>query len=335
MRSQPRPAERGFVKKLDIESFHTKKRRRRVKLIFNPKSGTVTASPVQLMDIIREMQAWKLMPEVFLLEPDSDIPAMVKDTLAQGIRLFVVCGGDGSIAAVAKSIAKLPATLGIIPTGTQNNIARALGIPKDIPQAIAILRTGNRVKTDVGMVTSGEEKTPFIEICSVGLMSSLFPSGDDIQHGHLEKIGDFLATLVNSAPSQIRLALEGKKEICATGHMVLISNMPYIGRHYQVGQLDAFKDGLLDVLLFGELSKIDLLGYAFKGTNIAEMEDARLRHFQVRKVEIDVSPSMPVMVDGVLIKEGPIQIEVQHRALAVMMPPAQMVKREPQENPAE
>lgn len=320
---------------MNIEPVHTTKRRRRVKLIFNPKSGTANASPVQLMDVIHELQAWKLMPEVFLLEPESDLPAMVKDTLVQGINLFVACGGDGTVSAVAKSIASLPATLGVIPTGTQNNIALALGIPKDIPEAIAILRTGHRIKTDVGLAACGGTQTPFLEICSVGLMSALFSSGDDIQHGHLEKIGDFLATLVTSAPSQIRLTLEGKQQISAEGHMVLISNMPYIGRHFQVGNANAFKDGLLDVLFFGDLSKIDLIGCVFKGAKIYEMDDARIQHFQVRGVDIDASPSMPVMADGMPLEEGPIHIEVQHRALAVMMPASQKVLREPQENPAE
>ncbi len=328
-------AERGFIRDMDIESYYTTKRRKRVKLIFNPTSGTANASPVQLMDIIKEMQAWKLMPEVFLLQPDSDLPGMVKDTLAQGIHLFVACGGDGTISAVAKSIAGLPATLGVIPTGSQNNIALSLHIPVDIPAAIAILRTGSRVKTDIGLVTCGGVQTPFLEVCSVGLMSSLFPSGDDIQHGHLEKIGDFLATLVTSAPSKIRLVLEGGQEINRMGHVVLISNMPYVGRHYQVGDAAAFKDGLLDVLFFADLSKIDLLGCAFKGTKICDMEDARIQHFHVRRVDVDAHPSMPVMADGMALKEGPVHIEMQHRALAVMMPTMQKVMLGPQKIPAE
>lgn len=302
----------------NIESYYTEKRRRRVKLVFNPTSGAVNDSPVQLMDIIHMMQAWKLMPEVFLIEQKCDIPKMVQDTLAQGIHLFVVCGGDGSVSAVAKALAGMPATLGIIPTGTQNNIACSLNIPKDFESAIAILRTGIRRKIDVGMVTCGGVQTPFLELCSVGLMSSLFPSSDDIQHGHLERIGDFLATLVTAEPSNISLLLEDNHKISRMGHVVLVSNMSYVGRHYRVGSATAFKDGLLDVLLFSNLTKLDLLGCALKGTDLIEREDPRIQHFHVRELEIEACPAMPVMADGISLGEGSIYIEVQHRALGVM-----------------
>ena len=110
-----------------------KRHRMRVKLIFNPGSGKAGESPVQLMDVISEMQAWRLVPEAYLVEPGSDLPAVVQNALDDGIRMFVVCGGDGTIDAIAGALAGTKATLGIIPTGTQNNVALSLGIPEDIP----------------------------------------------------------------------------------------------------------------------------------------------------------------------------------------------------------
>src|SRR5512143_1635817 len=147
------------VKKTSEEFLYTKKRRIRAKLIFNPIAGTADKSPVQLMDVISEMQSWKLVPEPFLIEPGCDLPGVIRDALAQNIRMFVVCGGDGTISAVARSLAGTSATLGIIPTGTQNNTALSLGAPADIPTAISILRNGRRIKVDVGMATCGNITT--------------------------------------------------------------------------------------------------------------------------------------------------------------------------------
>jgi diacylglycerol kinase (ATP) len=177
------------------------------------------------------MQTWKLAPEAYLVEPGCDLPGIVREGLAQGIRLFVVCGGDGTISAVARTLAGTNATLGIIPIGTQNNTALSLGIPSDVPEAIAILRNGQRIKVDVGMVTCGKITTPFLEVCSVGLISTLFPSADDIQHGNLARIADFVTTLTASPPAEIHLTLDNKQEIQNLGHVVLVSNMPYIGLH--------------------------------------------------------------------------------------------------------
>jgi diacylglycerol kinase family enzyme len=305
----------------DKEALLGKKRRLRAKLIFNPSAGAARPSPIEIVDVLHEMQAWKLVPEAYLIEPGCDLPGVVQAALAQGFRMFVVCGGDGTISAVARSLAGTNATLGVIPIGTQNNTALSLNIPDDIPAAIAILRTGRRIKVDVGMATCGKISTPFLEACSVGLASSLFPSVDDIQHGNLAQIGNLLSTLASSPPSEIHMLLDDKQEIHDLGHVVLVSNMPYIGFHYQLGTVASFKDGLLDVLFFADLNKLELLGYVLQGVGEGHPEDQRIQHFHVRRVDIDTHPSMPVMADGNALGEGLVRIEVRRRVLAVMAGP--------------
>lgn len=299
----------------------TNKHRMRAKLIFNPVSGAAGESPVQLMDVISEMQAWKLVPEAYLVEPGSDLPALVQNAFEDGIRMFVVCGGDGTIDVMAGALAGTNATLGIIPTGTQNNVALSLGIPPaDIPAAIALLRTGKRIKVDMGLAEFGAIKRSFLEVCSVGLLSALFPSADDIQHGNLTRVGDFLATLVASSPAEMHLVLDGKQEINTVCHAALVSNLPYIGPHFQVGTPASVNDGLLDVLLFADLSKMDLVGYIVQVARAGGgPEDERIQHYHVRKVDIKTHPEMPVMADGLALGEGPLHISVQQRALAVMV----------------
>ena len=143
-----------------------------------------------------------------------------------------------------------------------------------------------------------QDVRPFLLACVVGLASAIFPSADDIQHGNLARIGDFLATLVASPPAEMHLVLDDKQEIHTQGHVAVISNMPYIGLHFQVGDTAAFEDGLLDVLLFTDLSKLELLGYAAQKVVGGGLEDPRIQHFQARTVDMDTQPAMPVMADG-------------------------------------
>jgi len=288
---------------------NTDKQPMRVKLIFNPGSGANRESPLQIMDVIKEMQVWNFVPELYLTEPDSDLPEVIRAAIAQGIEMIVVCGGDGTISAITRAMMDTDTILGIIPTGTQNNVALSLGIPTDIPGAIAILGTGQPFKVDIGLVTCNDIRTPFIELCSVGLFSKLFPSGDDIQHGNIARIGDFLGILTTSPPLDIHLLLDDNQAIHKFGHAALISNMPYIGRHYQVSELDAYNDGLLDVLFFADLSKLDLIGYILSGVITNTPEDPRIQHFRVRKLVIDTKPSMPVMADGIPLGEGSLKSE--------------------------
>jgi diacylglycerol kinase (ATP) len=136
----------------------------------------------------------------------------------------------------------------------------------------------------------------------------------------LARVGDLLATLVASPPAEMHLILDGKRKINTVCHVVLVSNMPYIGPHFQVGTPASMNDGLLDVLLFADLSKMDLLGYAVQVASAAGgLEDERIQHYHVRNVNIDTNPAMPVMLDGSALGEGLLHISVQRHVLAVMV----------------
>ena len=289
------------------------------KLIFNPSAGAARGKPIGILEVIHEMQAWNLVPEVFIIEPGCDLPKAIRNALKIGIRLFVVCGGDGTISEVASLLAGTKGILGIIPIGTQNNTALSLSIPNDIPAAVAILRTGKRIKVDMGEATCGKVVTPFLEVCSVGLASTLFPAADDINHGNLGKIGEFLTILAATPPAEITLLLDNKKKITNLGHIILVSNMPIVGVHFQLAGPASYYDGYLDVLFFADLTKMDLLTYVIQGVGVGYPEDARIQHYKVRKVDINANPHMPVMADGNALGERPVKIKILRRALVVMV----------------
>lgn len=292
-----------------------------VKLIFNPISGTSTESPAQLMEIVRQIQADGLIPEVYLFQPGDDLNQVVKDALHRGFRSFVVSGGDGTIDTVAGALMGSRATLGIIPTGTQNNVALSLGIPfADIPSAVSLLTQGERIKVDMGTATCNAFRQPFLEACSVGLLSALFPAADDIQHGNLMRIGDLLSTLVTFPPAEMHLTLDHHEEIHTQGHVVLVGNMPFVGPHFHVDPECQFDDGLLEVLVFANLNKLELLGSAVQIAG-GGPQDPRIQRYHVRSVTIDTQPPMPVLVDGFPLGEGPLSISVNRQTLRVIAGP--------------
>lgn len=291
----------------------------RAKLIFNPSSGRPDESARQLLEVVTHLQGWQILPEVALVFPDTDVVALARQALRQGISLIIACGGDGTIDSIAGALVGSTATLGIIPTGTRNNVAFSLGIPNDIPAAARLLRLGRRSRIDIGRAVCGANSRWFLEACSVGLLSALFPAADDIQHGHLERIGDLLSTLVNAPAAEIQLRLDGSRNwITAQGHMVLISNMPYLGAHYQTASNVSYDDSRLDVLMYANLSKLDLIGYAVQATS-GIPEDARIRRFQVRRLDVRSEPPLPVMADGFMLGEGPLSVTLRRQGLAVMV----------------
>ncbi|HAE60193.1 MAG TPA: hypothetical protein DCG54_12000 [Anaerolineae bacterium] len=287
----------------------------RAKLIFNPGSGQPGESPQQLINILSEMQNQRILPEVFIVQPDSQIDHVVGDAIKAGIKLIVVAGGDGTIDSVVGAMIEKDATLGIIPTGTRNNVAFNLGITGNIADSVAILRHGRRLKIDVGRVHSGHSRRWFLEVVALGLISDLYPMADDFQHGNLAQIGGLLSTLASATPSNLKINLDGKKHLAITAHMLLIANMSYTGPHFQISPDVSFKDGRLDLFTFSDMSKLSMLTYAMLSRGgLVE----GIHHYRAKEITVVSDPKMPVLADGCLLNQGTLSVRVQSRALRVM-----------------
>ncbi len=296
----------------------TSERPLRAKLIFNAISGRPEESPRQLVDILTEMQNRRIEPEVYMVRPDSDVAGAVRTAIRQGTKLIVVAGGDGTIDSVAGAMVGSSAVLGIIPTGTRNNVSFNLGIPATVQEAVALLRGGRRLKINLGHLRSGRSSRWFLEAASLGLISDMYPAADELQHGDLGQIGNLLSTFVSSTPSRLRAILGGSKRYDADAYMVLIANMPYLGPRLQIAPHISCRDDHLDVFIFSDMTKLDLISFAVRSA-AGPVQDAHLKHYRVAELSIRSTPSMPVLADGVLLDEGPVTVRVHPRALTVIV----------------
>jgi diacylglycerol kinase family enzyme len=303
----------NLINKLKI-GFH---RPLRAKLIFNPGSGQPGESPHQLASIISSMQDHQILPEVYTTRPDARIESVVQDAIKSGIKLIVVAGGDGTIDSVVGAMVGSDATLGIIPTGTRNNVAFNLGITGDIADSVALLRQGRRLKIDVGRVYCGHTRHWFLEGVALGLISDLYPMADGIQHGDLAQVAGLFSTLISATPSSLRINLNGNKYFDTITHMLLITNMSFIGPHFQVSPEVSFKDSHLDVFTFSDMSKLNMISYAVLFPR-GLVEDAGHQHFRAKHIKIVSEPRVSVIADGVPLGQGSVSVQVHPRSLRVM-----------------
>jgi diacylglycerol kinase (ATP) len=302
-----------------ISSKHkiTSRRPIRAKLIFNAASGRSEESPQQLSSILSEMQDQQILPEVYTVRPDSQLEAVVRSAIKTGIKLIVVAGGDGTIESITGAMVGSDATLGIIPTGTRNNVAFNLGITGDIANSVALLRQGRRLKIDAGRTHCGHSRHWFLEATALGLLSDLYPMADHIQHGDLTMIGELFSTFVSATPARLRIVLDGNRQADTYGHMMVVTNMAFLGPHFQISPNVSFRDGFLDIFTFSDMSKLNMISYAMLSKG-GLVENAGIQHYRARDIQIHTLPRMPVLADGVLMGEGSISVHIHPRALTVM-----------------
>ncbi len=289
----------------------------RAKLIFNPSSGKTVESANQLLEVVTELQKYNIVPEVYHFDDIEIIRTAVKRAKKDGTELIIASGGDGTVDAVAAEIAGSDLTLGIIPTGTANNLALNLKIARSITDAVSVLRNGTKVKVDLGTVESGGEKRYFLELVTLGLLADIFPSTDQLRRGDFSRAGECVTTFASSTPSLVTLEPDKKETVSIAAYSVVIANMPYIGRNFRLDRKVSFRDDRLDVFVFTALSKFSIAAYAMRYL-AGEENDETVKHYSVREVKISAQPDMGNAADGQIMPAGDVKIKVKPEALNVM-----------------
>ena len=113
----------------------------RTVLIFNPTSGISTVTDKRMSPeetekaILQGLQIYGIEPEIYHTTPEDTGQGLASRAAEKQTDLVIAVGGDGTIHAAANGLTGTQSTLGIIPTGTMNNLAHSLNIPDTIPAA--------------------------------------------------------------------------------------------------------------------------------------------------------------------------------------------------------
>ncbi len=238
------------------------------------------------------------------------------------MEVLIAAGGDGTVKAVARGLLGTSALLGIIPVGTMNNLARSLEIPEEIDAACAIISAGRARTIDVGMINNHV----FLEVAGAGLETLLFPPAEDIKRpGLLSSLrGAFkgLLTLLTYEPPLMYVSFGGGLRRAYRALQVTICNTPTYGLHLKVAPEARVDDGLLDVVIYRNFSKIEYIQHAIAFSQGVRLLTPRIRRRRVRTLRIVAEPPVEIQADGEPLGSTPAEVRVLPGALRVLAPPA-------------
>src|SRR5215212_6455827 len=125
----------------------------RTKLIVNPDSGNASEAATRLEQVTRYLLEYGVDVDIALAHPSRKSIPIVRKAVKKGYSTVIAMGGDGTIASVVRGMAGSKVHLGIIPAGTENDIAKSLGIPEDLKEACALIASGHTRDLDLGRVS--------------------------------------------------------------------------------------------------------------------------------------------------------------------------------------
>lgn len=294
----------------------------RVKLIANPSSGDPAESPARLEQVTRFLLDLGVDVDVALAHPVKEAVAIVKKAVKKGYSTVIAMGGDGTISAVIRGMAGSDVHLGIIPAGTENDIATSLGIPTDLKEACALIASDHTRDLDLAQISTKEKKKfIFFMVTTIGVTSTLYPDVKDVPHGDLSNIKDAVMTFLHAKPDpKVYLTLDDESKIEVETMLVTVTNTPVIAAKNLVAPDAVMDDGLLDIAVYPNFSKADLLAYFAKSANENPTPDGKIQRYRARKIKIKTEPKLDIAAEGILLGQGKATIKVLPRAIRVIAP---------------
>jgi len=290
----------------------------RAQLIFNASSGRPEASAQQLLDALTIMQDLDLRVEVHMVRPASELQRVAREAIASGTSLIVVAGGDGTIEEVASQLVGTKTTMGIIPVGTINNLARALGVPLELDDACALLAMGVSRRIDVGRVHAHAKPDVeyFLETAGVGLMAIAIPAGQAAEKGKWAKLPLALRKLFDVQPHPVEVQLDTGEVIKANSQLVTVSNSPLMGKNILIAPDAKMDDGVLDIAVYDGMGKAELLSYFMSAASGNRTYNPKIRFYRSRHVVIHSDQPIEAHSDKDVIEgKQTLEIEVVSQAL--------------------
>jgi diacylglycerol kinase (ATP) len=263
-----------------------------------------------------------------LTEPDFEQLLDAANTaLAAKPDALVVVGGDGMVSLGTNLVAGTKVPLGIIPSGTGNDMARGLGIPVGNTEAAiealaAALEQPARVIDAVEVRWGEGESKWFACVLSAGFDAIVNEKANSMRHpkGKSRYTWALLIELARLKPISYRLTLDGV--LLETKAMLIsVGNNVSLGGGMKVTPDALVDDGLLDILVVRPLSRIAFLRIfprVFEGTHVT---DPRVTIHRAKKIRIEAD-GLVAYADGERVGPLPIDLEVKPGALRVLAPRA-------------
>lgn len=285
-------------------------------VLINRSGGTAAALGTRLEEAVREA----FVPSGRAI----DLELLDGEEMADAIRrrgrapVIAVGGGDGTLGNAAQVLRETRAALAILPLGTRNHLARALGIPLDLAEAATVAATGERRRIDLGR--AGERV--FVNNASIGLYPRLVRERD--RRALPKWLGTIPAAwrvLRTMRPRRYRLTVDGEGREVRTP-LLFVGNNRYSLDPRTLGHRESLEEGRLSLCAIRAEGPAHLLKFACKvllglADADADFEDL----LEARSIVVEGAGEIGVALDGEVMRMAlPLALDILPAALGVVAP---------------
>ncbi|MBC7501468.1 MAG: sphingosine kinase [Herminiimonas sp.] len=284
-------------------------------------SGYDNAWSTQLADYFL---AAGMKAEINLAKSGADMIDVARKAVADGCRIVVAGGGDGTINAVASVLVGSDVMLGVLPLGTLNHFAKDLGIPLILEDAVRVIAGRQAIRVDTGEVNG----RLFLNNSSLGLYPDIVRDREKQQRrlGRGKWLAFTWATVaaLRRYPFlNVLLHLNGTEQRIRAP-FIFVGNNHYRMEGFNIGERDALDSGELSLYVANRTGRFGLLALALHAL-FGKLKQAKdFNMLQARDILIETRHNrLRVATDGeVTVMTTPLRYVMRPASLHVIVPPS-------------
>ncbi|MBN6187751.1 diacylglycerol kinase [Aneurinibacillus sp. BA2021] len=272
---------------------------KRARLIYNPSAGREEVRK-RIPDILHVLEEAGYETSCHATRGEGDATVAARKAVENRFDLVIAAGGDGTVYEVINGMAeqRYRPALGIIPAGTTNDFARAIGLPKSIMKAVSVIAKGKPSPVDVGKINNKY----FINIAGGGVLTTLtyeVPSKVKTMLGQLAYYIKGIEKLPFLSPMQVRLEIDGQvidEEIM----LFLIANSNSVGGFEKLAPNAKMDDGLFDCIILRKTSLPEFIRIATMALKGDHLKHPDVLYFQAKQLKATSTKRVDINLDGEL-----------------------------------
>lgn len=260
---------------------------KKVKLIYNPYSGDKTFK-FDLDLCVKKLQEAGYEVHLFRTIEKDELELNIKNTPKDFYDAFIISGGDGSINLLINAVMKYGLNhipIGIIPSGTANDFASFLKLPKSPEDACQVITDGNIQFADVGMANNQY----FINVCAGGLFANV---SEIIDKNFKETFGKFayyikaIEQMHNYNPIELKIT-NSKETFQDKFDLFLVLNSSGTGGIEKLSPEASINDGMFDFVGFRNVGISNLPSLVIKFLKGEYLKHNKILYFQDNEILIE------------------------------------------------
>ncbi len=294
---------------------------RRIGVLINPTSGRGRVSG-EAAQVLRGLAARG--DRVVAIQGDTAAHAreLLADAVAEGLDALVAVGGDGTVHLALQAVVGTDTALGIVPLGTGNDAATALGVPTGSAEAaIEVVLAGNARLVDVGhVVTSDGSSAHFLCVLSTGFDSLVNERANQLTRpsGDARYVVALMAELRRFSPLRYTMVVDGE-HVETEAMIVSFGNGTSYGGGMRICPGADLHDGLLSMITVDRMSRLKLLRLFPSIYPGRHLEQREVTERQVRGAHVEASGGI-AYADGERVGPLPADVTTVAAGVRVLVP---------------